>query len=174
MVTKEDGEKRADATEQQPQMKAHILMQYIRNVSFVNIVARQGLEGTPEANTQVKVNLDAKKQASDDQYEVIAGLNIDAKTKEKAASLYLMKIEYGGVFRIENVPNDSLHPFLLIECPRILFPFIRRIVSDMTRDGGFPPLNLENIDFVKLYRDEMARRAKASEEHGGKEPMESL
>ena len=65
---------------------------------------------------------------------------------------------YGGVFQIENIPNDQLHPYLLIECPRMLFPFLRRIVSDITRDGGFPPLNLENIDFLKLYRQEIERR----------------
>ncbi|NQX74547.1 MAG: protein-export chaperone SecB [Epibacterium sp.] len=84
-----------------------------------------------------------------------------------------MEIEYGGVFRIENVPNDRLHPYLLIECPRILFPFIRRLVSDVTRDASFPPLNLESIDFVKLYRDEMARRAEANEEQEEKEPAEA-
>ena len=56
------------------------------------------------------------------------------------------------------MPEDQLHPFLLIECPRMLFPFVRRIVSDVTRDGGFPPLNLDNIDFVSLYRQELQRR----------------
>ena len=59
--------------------------------------------------------------------------------------------------------DDQLHPFLLIECPRMLFPFVRRIVSDVTRDGGFPPLNLENIDFVQLYRQELQRRAAAQQ-----------
>ena len=62
------------------------------------------------------------------------------------------------MFQIENIPDDQLHPYLLIECPRMLFPFLRRIVSDITRDGGFPPLNLENIDFLKLYRQEIERR----------------
>jgi len=72
--------------------------------------------------------------------------------------LFVMEMDYVGVFHVENVPDDQLHPFLLIECPRMIFPFIRRIVSDVTRDGGFPPLNLENIDFVQLYRNEIARR----------------
>ena len=61
-------------------------------------------------------------------------------------------------FEIENVPQEQLHPYLLIECPRMLFPFVRRIVSDVTRDGGFPPLNLETIDFLALYRRELQRR----------------
>lgn len=72
-----------------------------------------------------------------------------------------MELEYGGIFHVENVPEEQLHPFLLIECPRMLFPFVRRIVSDVTRDGGFPPLNLENIDFVQLYRQTIAQRQAA-------------
>jgi preprotein translocase subunit SecB len=167
MADQTEIEKAADEAEQQPQMKAHLLTQYIRDLSFVNIVAQQGLEGSPEADIQVKVDLDAKKKEPDDQYEVIIGLNIDAKTKEKGESLYPMEIEYGGVFRIENVPDDHLHPFLLIECSRILFPYVRRIVSETTRDAGFTPLNLENVDFVKLYRDEMTRRAAANEKKKG-------
>jgi len=70
------------------------------------------------------------------------------------------------VFHIEGVPEDQMHPFLLIECPRLLFPFLRRIVSDVTRDGGFPPLNLENIDFMQLYRQEIARRQAEEQPQG--------
>jgi preprotein translocase subunit SecB len=73
-------------------------------------------------------------------------------------------MDYVGVFHIEGVPDDQLHPFLLIECPRQIFPFMRRVVSDVTRDGGFPPLNLDNIDFVQLYRHEIARRQAAAPE----------
>jgi len=72
--------------------------------------------------------------------------------------LFALEIDYVGIFDIQDVPEDQLHPFLLIECPRMIFPFLRRIVSDVTRDGGFPPLNLETIDFVALYRNEIARR----------------
>ena len=75
-----------------------------------------------------------------------------------------MEMDYAGVFHIEGVPDEQLHPFLMIECPRMIFPFIRRIVSDVTRDGGFPPLNLENIDWVSLYRNEIMRRQAASQE----------
>jgi preprotein translocase subunit SecB len=75
-----------------------------------------------------------------------------------AEKLFLMEIDYVGIFSIAGVPEDQLHPFLLIECPRLLFPFLRRIVSDVTRDGGFPPLNLETIDFMALYRNELMRR----------------
>jgi preprotein translocase subunit SecB len=64
---------------------------------------------------------------------------------------------------VENVPEQQLHPYLLIECPRMLFPFVRRIVADVTRDGGFPPLNLDQIDFVALYRQQLAQRAAAQQ-----------
>ena len=85
-------------------------------------------------------------------------LRVDSKSKNTNNVLFVLELDYGGVFQIENIPDDQLHPYLLIECPRMLFPFLRRIVSDITRDGGFPPLNLENIDFLKLYRQEIERR----------------
>lgn len=72
--------------------------------------------------------------------------------------MFLLELEYGGIFQIENLPDDQLHPYLMIECPRMIFPFLRRVVSDVTRDGGFPPLNLETIDFVALYKAEIQRR----------------
>jgi preprotein translocase subunit SecB len=89
-------------------------------------------------------------------------LVIDSSSKDKKTKLFLLELDYGGIFHIEGIPDDQLHPFLLIECPRMLFPFARRIVSDVTRDGGFPPLNLENIDFVQLYRQELLRRQQAA------------
>ena len=84
-----------------------------------------------------------------------------SKAKDGDATLFVLEIDYTGIFHIENVSEEQLHPFLLIECPRMIFPFLRRIVSDVTRDGGFPPLNLENIDFLSLYRNELARRQQA-------------
>jgi len=109
------------------------------------------------------VNLDARKRGTENQYEVITKLNITSKTKASGDTLFVLEIEYAGVFQIEGVPEDQMHPYLLIECPRITFPFLRRIVSDVTRDGGFPPLNLEMIDFLALYRNELARRAQAAQ-----------
>ena len=77
--------------------------------------------------------------------------------------IFVIELDYAGIFLIENVPEGQMHPFLLIECPRMIFPFVRRIVSDVSRDGGFPPLNLETIDFIALYRQELARRAAAQQ-----------
>jgi preprotein translocase subunit SecB len=94
---------------------------------------------------------------------VILKIQVTSKAKESGDTLFVLELEYAGVFHVENVPDEQLHPFLLIECPRMLFPFVRRIVSDVTRDGGFPPLNLETIDFLQLYRTELARRAQAQQ-----------
>ena len=148
--------------------KMNILAQYVRDLSFENILAQKGVDGELNPEIQVNVNIDAKKRTSDKQFDVIIKLRVDSKSKNTNNILFVLELDYGGVFQIENVPDDQLHPYLLIECPRILFPFLRRIVSDVTRDGGFPPLNLENIDFLKLYRQEIDRRKNAKEKNGSK------
>ncbi|HCW85755.1 MAG: protein-export chaperone SecB [Planktotalea sp.] len=146
------------AAPEAPQIKMNILAQYIRDMSFENILAQKGIQGEVNPDVSVQVNLDAKKRTAEHQFEVITKVQISSKVKESDQQLFLLELEYAGVFHIEGVPEDQMHPFLLIECPRMTFPFVRRIVSDVTRDGGFPPLNLENIDFVALYRNEIARR----------------
>jgi len=153
----EEDNKEAAAQVQMPQLK--ILGQYIRDLSFENIAAQKGVDSNAQPDIQVQVNLDAKKRAADNQFEVATKLNITAKTKDGDDVIFALEVDYAGVFLIDNVPEEQLHPFLLIECPRMTFPFLRRIVSDVTRDGGFPPLNLDLIDFVALYRQEIARRA---------------
>lgn len=139
-----------------PQLR--VLGQFIRDMSFENIMAQKGAATDVQPDVQVQVNLDAKKRATDNQYESSIKLNVTSKAKGGDTTLFVLEIDYVGIFDIQDVPEDQLHPFLLIECPRMIFPFLRRIVSDVTRDGGFPPLNLENIDFVSLYRNEIARR----------------
>ena len=148
--------------------KMNILAQYVRDLSFENILAQKGVDGELNPEIQVNVNIDAKKRTTDKQFDVIIKLHVDSKSKNTNNILFVLELDYGGVFQIENVPDDQLHPYLLIECPRMLFPFLRRIVSDVTRDGGFPPLNLENIDFLKLYRQEIDRRKNAKEKNGSK------
>ena len=142
--------------------KMNILAQYVRDLSFENILAQKGVDGELNPEIQVNVNIDAKKRTTDKQFDVIIKLRVDSKSKNTNNILFVLELDYGGVFQIESVPDDQLHPYLLIECPRMLFPFLRRIVSDVTRDGGFPPLNLENIDFLKLYRQEIDRRKNGS------------
>ena len=143
--------------------KMNILAQYVRDLSFENILAQKGNDGELNPEIQVNVNIDAKKRTTDKQFDVIVKLRVDSKSKNTDDVLFVLELDYSGVFQIENIPDDQLHPYLLIECPRMLFPFLRRIVSDITRDGGFPPLNLENIDFLKLYRQEIERRKQEEE-----------
>ena len=159
--TPENGAAAADAQAAAQQVSSRVLAQYIRDMSFENILAQKGVTGDAQPEIQIQVNLDARKRKPDDQYEVITKLNVTSKTKEKGEPLFVLEIEYAGVFEVKGVPEQQMHPYLLIECPRITFPFLRRIVSDVTRDGGFPPLNLETIDFLALYRAELARRAEA-------------
>ncbi|MEO0862142.1 MAG: protein-export chaperone SecB [Pseudomonadota bacterium] len=150
------------AAPEQPKMpQMQVLGQFIRDMSFENVAAQKGtsMEGQPDINVQV--GLDAKKRPTDGQFEVAVKLNITAKAKGGDTPIFAMELDYAGIFAISNVPENQLHPYLLIECPRMLFPYLRRIVSDVSRDGGFPPLNLENIDFVSLYRNEITRRAQA-------------
>ncbi|MEL6642618.1 MAG: protein-export chaperone SecB [Pseudomonadota bacterium] len=146
-----------------PQIKMQILAQFVRDLSFENIVAQKGIQGDVAPDIQVQVSIDAKKRSAENQYEVVSKYNITSKNKGTEDTMFVMELDYGGIFQIENVPDEQLHPFLLIECPRMLFPFARRIVSDMTRDGGFPPLNLDNIDFIALYRQTLLQRQAAQE-----------
>ena len=151
----------AGAQPAQPAVRLNILAQFTRDLSFENIVAQKGIGGEVSPEIQVQVSLDARKRQAEHQYEVICKYRVTSQNSADKAKLFLCELDYAGVFQIEGVPEDQMHPFLMIECPRILFPFVRRILSDVTRDGGFPPFNLDPVDFVALYRQEAQRRAAA-------------
>lgn len=155
----ENGNAEDTKAPQQPQLQMRILGQFIRDMSFENVMAQKGASGEVQPDINVKVNVTANQRQVENQYLVATKLNVESKSKKSGDVLFLMELDYCGIFHVEGVPKDQLHPFLMIECPRMLFPFIRRVVSDVTRDGGFPPLNLENMDFVAIYRNEIARRA---------------
>jgi preprotein translocase subunit SecB len=145
-------------------IRMQVLAQYVRDMSFENMVVQKGLSGADvQPDIQVAVSLDARKRSVANQYEVITKFKVTSKNKVNSEVLFLLELEYGGTFLIEGVADDQLHPFLLIECPRMLFPFVRRIISDVTRDGGFPPLNVDQVDFMGLYRQELARRAQTQQ-----------
>lgn len=149
------------ADQQQP-VRMQVLTQFIRDLSFENAVAQKGLAGgevQPEINVQV--SLDARKRQVEHQYEVVSKYRVTSTNAADKSTLFLCEVDYGGIFHVEGVPEDQLHPFLLIECPRMLFPFVRRIISDVTRDGGFPAFNMDPVDFVALYRQELVRRAQS-------------
>lgn len=145
------------------QPKMQVLGQFVRDLSFENAVAKKGLNSADvQPDIQIQVSLDGRVRQAPHQFEVVTKLHATSTNKVDNAPLFILEIEYGGIFQIEGIPDDQIHPFLMIECPRMLFPFLRRIVSDVTRDGGFPPLNIDQIDFLQLYRQEAERRAAAA------------
>ena len=142
---------------QEVSTKMQILGQFIKDLSFENIAAQESEKGTGTPNIEVKINLDASKRTQDDQYNSSIKISVESKDTKTNKNIFLLELDYGGIFKIENIPDDQLHPFLMIECPRMLFPFVRRVVHDVTRDGGYPPLNLDSIDFLAMYRAEVDR-----------------
>ena len=149
----------AEETGGAPQVRMQVMAQFIKDMSFENVVAQKGLTSAEvQPDVQVGVSLDARKRAQENHYDVTTKFKVTNKNKTNGETLFLLELDYGGVFLVENVPEEQLHPFLMIECPRMLFPFVRRIISDVTRDGGFPALNIDTVDFLALYRQEVARR----------------
>lgn len=152
----------ANGAAEAPQPKMQVLAQFVRDLSFENIVAQKGMAaGEVQPDIQVQVSLDGRARQVQHQYEVFTKVKATSVNKVDNSALFVLEVDYGGIFQVEGVPDEQLHPYLMIECPRILFPFLRRIISDVTRDGGFPPLNLDTIDFLALYRQESQRRAAA-------------
>jgi preprotein translocase subunit SecB len=133
----------------------NVLGQYVKDFSFENPGAPRSLAPVtkpPQINVQINVNA---KPLSDTDFEV--ELKIEGKADNEGAVLFHIDILYGGVFRIQNVPSENIHPIVMIECPRLLFPFARQIISDAVLAGGFPPLLLEPVDFAALYRQRAAQ-----------------
>lgn len=162
-------EENGAAPQPAPQVRMQVLAQFVKDMSFENMVAQKGLTSSEvQPDVQVGVSLDARKRNAESQYDVSLKVKVTNRNKSNGEALFLLELDYGGVFLVENVPEAQLHAFLLIECPRMLFPFVRRIVSDVTRDGGFPPLSMDNIDFVALYRQDLARRVQAQQAEAAK------
>ena len=145
------------AASKAPSMK--ILGQYLKDLSFENPHAPQSLgiqQGQPEIN--ISVNVNAKNLAPTD-FEV--ELHLDAKANHEGKTVFAAELLYAGIFRLENLPEDAIHPIILVECPRMIFPFARQILADATRNGGFPPLMLDPIDFASMYQKRLADAQKA-------------
>lgn len=132
----------------------NVLAQYIKDFSFENPNAPRSLQPTqqqPQINLQVNVNANALSE-----HDIEVELKIEGKAEIAGSTLFAFDLVYAGVFRIQNVPQNDVHPIVMIECPRLLFPFAREIVASAVRNGGFPPLMIDPIDFVGLYRQKMA------------------
>jgi preprotein translocase subunit SecB len=132
-----------------------VLAQYIKDLSFENPGAPQSLQG-PGQNPQLKVSVNVNAGArAEDAFEV--ALNLEVQAKSDAGVIYNVDLVYSGLFRLRNIPQNLLQPVLFVDCPTLLFPFMRRVLADVTRDGGFPPLMLDPIDFGRLYAQNLAR-----------------
>ena len=137
----------------------NVLAQYTKDLSFENPNAPASLAPqSQQPNINIQINVGAN-NLSDTEYEVT--LSIEGKADAKGSVLFSFELAYAGVFRIVNVPQENLHPLIMIECPRLLFPFAREIIATAVRDGGFPPLMLDPVDFVGLYRQNMERQMAA-------------
>lgn len=137
-----------------------ILGQFIKDLSFENPSAgRVVIEPNEQPNLRIEVNVNAQNVAPN-VYESV--LELKAHCSVKAGVLYELESFYGALLQVENVPADALEPFLLINCPALTFPFVRRLVADITREGGFPPLLLDPIDFGNLYAQRRQQAGQAA------------
>ena len=133
--------------------------QYIKDLSFENPNAPQVLmEGSTQPDVEITVNVGAQ-QINENQYEVT--LNLAAKASSEKTTLFLVDLTYAGLVTPEGADTDEINPLIMIEAPRLLFPFARAIISDATRDGGFMPLNIQPVDFVAVYQHNLAQQAAA-------------
>lgn len=143
-----------------------IVGQYVRDLSFENPNAPASLmPGQANPGSNVNINVQVKKQA-DDVYAVEIGLNV--KTERDGKVLYAVELVYGGLFRARNIPENQIGALLMVEAPRLIFPFARQVLASTIQAGGFPPLLLEPVDFLALYRRNLAAATeKAKQQQDG-------
>ena len=131
----------------------NVLAQYTKDFSFENPNSPASLapqQQQPSINIQVNVNA---KQLGSGEFEV--DLMLEGSATAPSSTLFKFELDYAGIFRLRNIPESDLQPIVMIECPRLLFPFARQIVADAVRNGGFPPLFIDPIDFAALYRQRL-------------------
>jgi len=155
-----------DGQTQQNAPSLQCLAQYTKDFSFENPNAPRSLQPQQQApNISIQVNVNAKPLAQND---VEVELLIEGKAGEAPNLVFAFELVYGGVFRLSNIPQENVHPVIMIECPRLLFPFGRQIIADAVRQGGFPPLYIDPIDFAGLYQQ---RAAEMAAEQGQPKPI---
>ncbi|WP_159586949.1 protein-export chaperone SecB [Chelativorans xinjiangense] len=159
MANKPQEKERAKGTEAKTegngaQPSLNVLTQYIKDLSFESPGAPRSLtqrEKAPAININVNVNANPLGGAD---YDVL--LTLTARAEADKNVLFNVELIYGGVFRIQNFPQEHILPLLFVECPRLLFPFARQIIADATRGGGFPPLMIDPIDFARMFQQRIA------------------
>src|SRR6266545_5602728 len=155
MATPGNGGPAPSPEAQQGQAQLSVLGQYIKDFSFENPNAPRSLapsQTQPAINIAINVGL---QQLGQSEYEV--SLKLEGKAENSGSVMFAFELTFAGIFRLQNVPQEHLQPILLIECPRLLFPFAREMVATAVRNGGFAPLLLDPVDFVALYQQRMAQ-----------------
>jgi preprotein translocase subunit SecB len=159
MSTTNGGPAAPPTPDAQPQL--NVVAQYIKDLSFENPNApRTLLSGAQQPQISIQINVGAKPHEGDD---IEVELKLEGKAETDSQLMFGFELVYAGVFRIRNVPPDSMNAVVLIECPRLLFPFAREIIANTVRNGGFPPLLLDPVDFVGLYRQRMSEMQPANQ-----------
>lgn len=154
------GEDLAGGTRQGSQPHLAVLAQYVKDLSFESPNAPKSLQG-PGENPQLKVGVNVNASPrGDDSYEVALQMEVHAKSDNGV--IYNVEVIYGGLFRLRGIPQNMLQPVLFVDCPTLLFPFLRRVLADVIRDGGFPPLLLDPIDFGRLYAQNLSEGQSAA------------
>ena len=143
-----------------------LITQYVKDLSFENPNSPAVYQWTQQPNIDVQFNIGTERPA-DDVFEVVLRIEVNATATEGTA--FAADLSYAGLFGVRNVPDDQIHPFLFAEAPRLLFPFARRVLADAVRDGGFPPLVLDPIDFNGLYLQQLQAQAQAEQQ--GDQPV---
>jgi preprotein translocase subunit SecB len=142
----------------------NILAQYIKDFSFENPGAPRSLQARDKAPAiNINVNVNANPLSETD-FDVVLALNAEAKDGDKV--VFVTELVYGGVFRISGFPQEHMLPVLFIECPRLLFPFARQIIADATRNGGFPPLMIDPIDFAQMFAQRVSEEQSRTKGQG--------
>ncbi|ENN94159.1 protein-export chaperone SecB [Bartonella bovis] len=135
-----------------------VLTQYLKDFSFENPNAPQSLRPREKApQIDININVDAN-PVGNNNYDVTLSLSV--KAADDTEILFHVELIYGGIFHIKNIPQEHVMPLVFIECPRLLFPFARQIISDATHNGGFPPLRIDPIDFAALFQKRIAEEQK--------------
>lgn len=141
--------------------RLQILAQYVKDLSFENPHAPASLTAE-RVNPRINVSVDVQARPLESgHFETVLKLSVQAD-KENGEVVFIVELVYGGVFELTNVPENQVQPIILIECPRLIFPFARRVLADATRDGGFPPLMLDPIDFAALYQKQVEAQSSAA------------
>jgi preprotein translocase subunit SecB len=140
------------------QLQVRVLGQFIKDLSFENPNLEKVMAGPGEdPKLQVNINVGGKRMGQPHVFE--STIEFNAQATSNIGVIYELELLYGGLFRIENIPEQALEPFLLINCPTLMFPFVRRLVADVTREAGYPPLLLDPVDFAGLFMERKRQEA---------------